>query len=441
MNTNRILLVILIVIVLSFAGVWTYQNYLAPQPPTPTPMPSTDRADISPSLVSAEGKVVPAAETTLGFTQAGRVVDVLVQEGAKVFSGDPLVRLDSAALQAAVDQAQAALEVAQANLNAALTQAQQVSLAAHLSDADTRTADWSTRSPSDISQPAWYFDQDQQIASLQAEVEAARAALDIEQANLQSILEDISSADFLAAEARLADAQAAFMVARDLLDTARSSADRDLQDQAQSLYDIALSKLDAAQANYNQILDDEEIADVVEAKARVTVAQERYDRAVDRLNALQTGDYSLEMQAAQDFVLKAEAAVAQAQAALQASQIALEEATLLAPMDGVVVQVKAEVGKILSPGLPVIVLGDLSAWRVETTDLAENDVVLLEAGMPATVTLDAFPGKSFEATVQEIALKGEDSRGTVVYAVFLEFDPGNAPVRWGMTAFVDVPLP
>ena len=85
-------------------------------------------------------------------------------------------------------------------------------------------------------------------------------------------------------------------------------------------------------------------------------------------------------------------------------------------------------------------IADLSLWRIETTDLSENDVALLSSGLAASISIDAFAGQTFSGRVLEVGLRGEDSRGAVTYPVVLAFDPGNTPVRWGMMAFVDIEI-
>jgi hypothetical protein len=58
---------------------------------------------------------------------------------------------------------------------------------------------------------------------------------------------------------------------------------------------------------------------------------------------------------------------------------------------------------------------------------------------PAVVTVDALPDQQFAGVVREIALQADDYRGDVVYAVVVELtDLGDAPLRWGMTALVEI---
>jgi HlyD family secretion protein len=70
----------------------------------------------------------------------------------------------------------------------------------------------------------------------------------------------------------------------------------------------------------------------------------------------------------------------------------------------------------------------------------EKDVAALQLGMKAEITLDAFPDQTFQGQVSQISLMGVEQRGSATYAVTLDFDPGSAPVRWEMSAFVDIPI-
>jgi multidrug resistance efflux pump len=439
MKKSQIVIAVVVVLALVAAGLWGYQTYLAPTPePTPAAEPAVGASAVGP--VSAEGRVQPASQASLGFAQGGRVAEVLVQVGQTVSAGDPLLRLDTTTLEASVSQAQAALAVAQANLAAAQTQAQQQRQALHTQEAAGRTSTWGEDLPS-AGQPTWYFTQAEQVSAAQAELAAARTDLAAEQQKLDETLQTAGGAELLAIEARLAEAQAAYRVAQAVLERTRQARDAELQNEAQQRLEAVESRLEAAQNDYEERLTSEEAADVLEARTRLALAQERYDTALDRLYALQTGDYALALQAIADTLLQAQAAVTQTLTALEAANVALEQATLVAPLSGVVVSLAVEPGEIAAPGLPVIILADLTHWQVATSDLAENDVALITVGMRAQITLDAFPGQTFTGVIREIDLQGEDNRGAVTYTVTLDFDPGPAAVRWGMTAFVDIEVP
>jgi HlyD family secretion protein len=98
-----------------------------------------------------------------------------------------------------------------------------------------------------------------------------------------------------------------------------------------------------------------------------------------------------------------------------------------------------EVGEIGSPGVPVAIVADFSAWQVETDDLSELDVVQIQVGQEVEVRVDALSEQTFRGRVTEVPLTSELKRGDVTYTVVIELDDvGDAPLRWGMKVFVDI---
>jgi len=282
-------------------------------------------------------------------------------------------------------------------------------------------------------------------------VTQARQALDQEQQRLQDVLQSATSADLVAAEERLSRARLAFQVAQDVLDRANASNDADLQYFAQVQFDAAKSELDAAQTDYDRLLSTQAAQDVLEARARVQVAQERLDTALDRLYALQTGDQSLQVQAAQVAVRQAEAALAQAQAAVAQAQaeldlidLQLEKLTVRAPVDGVVLTRNLEPGEVVAVGVSVMTIGQLDALTI-TVYLPEDRYGEVRLGDTATVTVDSFPGETFEATVIRIAQQAEytprnvqtaEGRRATVFAVELTVTDPLGRLKPGMPADV-----
>jgi multidrug resistance efflux pump len=113
--------------------------------------------------------------------------------------------------------------------------------------------------------------------------------------------------------------------------------------------------------------------------------------------------------------------------------------TLNAPFDGVVADVQAEVGEVVSSSVPVVTFADFGGWLVKTTDLTELDVVELQEGDPVEIQIDAIPGERLIGTVTGIAATSQLTRGDVTYEVTIALDENSdLPLRWGMTVFVDV---
>src|SRR3974377_697551 len=115
MKGKRILGLIIGVIVVSAIGFFGYQRFLAPTSAlTPTP---AEAAKAEAAVVSAQGFVEPQHSSDLAFRAGGVVMEILIAEGDRVKQGQALIRLQDDQLQAAVAQAQAALDLAKANLD------------------------------------------------------------------------------------------------------------------------------------------------------------------------------------------------------------------------------------------------------------------------------------------------------------------------------------
>lgn len=134
----------------------------------------------------------------------------------------------------------------------------------------------------------------------------------------------------------------------------------------------------------------------------------------------------------------AEADVARAQALLDSAKATLLlQSALTAPFDGTVVTVDIEPAETVIPGRVIIVLGDLSGFHVETTDLSERDVPGVKIGQSASIFVDALNG-SFPAKVTNIDRISTTLGGDVVYKVTLEFDEQPQGLLWGMSADVEI---
>ena len=127
-------------------------------------------------------RVATTTRVDLGATQTGRVVQVLVEQGAKVRAGDVLVRLETAELLAAVNQAVAGEQQAAARLaglrssgrgavQAANAQAQAVLVAAQAEL--RRTQDLVARG---FLSPARLDEVERAVQVAQAQVAAAQAS-------------------------------------------------------------------------------------------------------------------------------------------------------------------------------------------------------------------------------------------------------------------------
>lgn len=395
-------------------------------------------------LLQASG-TISAREVGISPQIGGEVISVSVEEGAQVKKDDEVFRLDDDILKAQRDQASAAVQLAEAALNTTKSQYELALNAARLQDLQNRASAWSAAQPDEFDLPVWYFNTDEKIASAKAEVDATNADLEKEKANLEKVISNRASQEFLDAEKRVADAQAAFLIANQVLAQAQSAQDKEaLEDFAQGQYDAAETTLNSAQTDYKRLLTTQAAADVLEARARARVAQERYDRALDYYNSLLSGNRSLQVQVAESGVKQAEAALAQAQAALALIDVQLEKTVIRAPIDGVVLTRNLEAGETVAPGSVVMKVGYLQEVEL-VVYIPETEYGKVHLGDTVSITVDSFPGETFTGTVVHISDQAEftprnvqtvEGRRATVYAVKLLVPNPDLKLKPGMPADV-----
>ena len=103
---------------------------------------------------------------------------------------------------------------------------------------------------------------------------------------------------------------------------------------------------------------------------------------------------------------KAEAAATIQEANVAELTALLEYATIKAPFAGIITKRGVDVGDYAGGGAsknqPLFEMMDISKFRVETV-LPEKDGVLAKPGQPVRITLEGYPGKTFEAVVTRTA--------------------------------------
>lgn len=138
-------------------------------------------------------------------------------------------------------------------------------------------------------------------------------------------------------------------------------------------------------------------------------------------------------------VQAAEGRLAQAQAARRQAETNIGFCTITSPIDGMVLSRAVDVGQTVAASLQAPVLytlvEDLARMQVDTW-VAESDVGKLQAGMAASFTVDAFPGKRFAATVRQIRNASQTQQNVVTYDAVLDVENPELLLRPGMTATV-----
>jgi HlyD family secretion protein len=125
----------------------------------------------------------------------------------------------------------------------------------------------------------------------------------------------------------------------------------------------------------------------------------------------------------------------------------ISKTTIYAPMSGTVTQLNNEVGeKVLgtsyNQGTGIMTISDLASMECQI-DVSETDVSLINIGDTARIKVDAFPNKTFNGYVYEIAntatAKGTGTQEEVVnFIVKVRIIDKDSELRPGMSCTVDV---
>ena len=408
--------------------------------------------------IKASG-AVEATEVSIAPELSGKITAVNVQEGDSVKAGDTLFSMDPAILNAQQDAATAAAATAraavtttQAAVAAASTQYDQALAAALTEDQSRRIADWTTDKPSDFKQPSWYYDLTEQLAAYQDQLKIAQVNQQKAADDLNYVEKNSTSQAFLDVENRLLAARLAYQVANTVLDRATNANDgQEVKDAAQTTLDDAKTELDNAQRLYDTELSSESATKVLQARAKLQVARENTSSVEDHIRAMQTGVLSLKVVQAQKTLDQAKAAESQAETAVKQADsnlallaVQIQKLTAKAPTDGVVITRSVEPGEVANPGATVLVLARLSDLTI-TVYIPEDRYGEISMGQKALVSVDSFPGQTFQASVVHIADKAEftprnvqtaDGRKSTVFAIKLKVEDTGGKLKYGMPADV-----
>src|SRR5580700_11132982 len=200
--------------------------------------------------------------------------------------------------------------------------------------------------------------------------------------NVQSAADmDAMQASLEAARTDAVAADAALNTSAADLNRAKSDAERSDLDwsRAQGLYkDALISKSDY---DMQRAAHQTAVAGLAQAQARVAQAKAQKDSAERRIR--------------------------QADANLTHANDVLKKTTYQAPFDGVITNLPVREGETVvigiqnSPGSTLMTLADMSVITAEVK-VDETDIVNVQMGQPAQVTIDAIPKKFFKAVVTEI---------------------------------------
>jgi HlyD family secretion protein len=190
-------------------------------------------------------------------------------------------------------------------------------------------------------------------------------------------------------------------------------------------------------------------AGVQAAAGRLSQAKAALDAA--KRDAEHTGRLQEKGLASQQDALEAKSALERASAAFDATRAEESQArenvasaelgkslsTIVAPIAGVVLRAPERVGAAVSPERePLFVISaKLDVMRVEAT-VSETEIALISPGRKADVLVQAFPNRTFSATVERIGIEPKREGGVALYPVTLWVNNAEGMLLPGMSAGV-----
>jgi len=119
-------------------------------------------------------------------------------------------------------------------------------------------------------------------------------------------------------------------------------------------------------------------------------------------------------------------------------QLDLANTELKAPFAGTIASLNLEAGEQVAATVPVAQLADQSAWRIETDDLTEINVVYVNVSDTVDISIDALPDLKLTGTVERIRPLGENKQGDITYTATIIPSNTDKRLRWNMTASVTI---
>lgn len=215
----------------------------------------------------------------------------------------------------------------------------------------------------------------------------------------------------------------------------------------------AQANVHAYAADLEKARKDFERADVLYKNGAISASQ--FDAALSAFHA-KTAQYKSVQETSslikegprREDIQAAEYRVKQVHAMVSTSEERLKDATLYAPIAGIVIRKNVELGETLGAGTPAFTIGDLENPWVKVY-VKEDRLGQVKLGQKAEVKVDSFKGKTYEGTVTFISseaeftpknVQTEEERVKLVFGVKVRVKNENGELKPGMPADVKITL-
>ena len=188
---------------------------------------------------------------------------------------------------------------------------------------------------------------------------------------------------------------------------------------------------------------------LTQAQANLAVAKAQLDNATAQLkrsqalfqtqSITQAGYDSAQLAGA-----TAQAAVVTAQANLQTASDAMEDTHVRAPITGTVLELDAVLGTVISSptndvsgGTVILKMANLDTVQVSAL-VDETDVGKVQPAMPVTITVDAFPNRTFDGSVLKIEPQAQVTQNVTMFPVEVNIPNAGHVLKPGMNTEVEI---
>jgi len=198
--------------------------------------------------------------------------------------------------------------------------------------------------------------------------------------------------------------------------------------------EISRATLKAAQAGVAQ----------AQATVKESAAALNRQRELSQAKLVSTADYEVTIATAgraDADLLSAQAVVGEAEAQVRINEYDLSKAIIKSPIDGIVLTRSIEPGQTVAASFTApqlfIIAEKLERMKLNVA-IAEADIGRVAAGQKSTFTVDAWPDRSYTASVSKVSYGSAVTDNVVTYLAELEVSNDDLSLRPGMTATADI---
>ncbi len=421
--------------------------------------------------VSETGMVKISEQADLGFRNAGKLSDIFVKVGDNVTTGQQLAKLDTSQLYIELSEAQATLDVANADYSQLLAGSSEeeikivetdITNAQLVLDNSKQTLE-NVKSSAEEGLNQAYEDALDELDSAYLDIYNALIAVRA----LESKYFSGSDQESIAIRNSISTIQNALNQSKTYIDSAKVDFDRNKIELALSKTKDSLSSSRLALANVRNttesgaysvtsadktIIDNQRTyvntahEDIVSAQQVIATAKIANSTNISDATAsvasaeiaLQKKEDELALKKAgptQEAINLYLAKIKQAQSKVSLLNNKISEAVLKSPIDGQVLKINKRKGETVQPTDSVVVFLPSGPFQVEV-DIYEEDIVDVQANNYVKVMLPAFSDDIFDGRVISIDPAEKLIDGVVYYEVNISFKIGGQNIKPGMTADV-----